>query len=269
MIQWYVNLYDKSAERLASGDAPKEGILIDASSNTLTYTGVGVRSDRHKDAMPITLPHVLHWLQPSTKLLLMLREPGSRYYSAYRYYNKRYKIYERYGPNGPAAFGKMVLADVGAFSKCRLNEGNSARRCARIVYHEAEQLVKGMYSLFLEGWLDVFPADQLLVVRLEDYDAQLERHLDLVLKFLGLPPPPDRSTWRRMLSKPRANRQMKGEPMLESTRDVLRTFYAEFNEHLAELLGDKRYREWHEGLDNEVDAPMGVRREASVYGVVG
>ena len=57
--------------------------------------------------------------------------------------------------------------------------------------------------------------------------------------------------------------------MLESTRDVLRTFYAEFNEHLAELLGDKRYREWHEGLDNEVDAPMGVRREASVYGVVG
>ena len=55
--------------------------------------------------------------------------------------------------------------------------------------------------------------------------------------------------------------------MLESTRDALRAFYAEHNEHLALLLGDDRYKAWHEG--GEEEAPFGTAREPSVYGVVG
>ena len=118
------------------------------------------------------------WLQPQVKLLLMLREPSQRYYSAYWYYNKRYAIYERYGPLGAAAFARMAEADVKAFTRCREGPspaaassatrgggsegrggrgagggGHTARRCARRTFHEAQQLVKGLYSLFLEPWL--------------------------------------------------------------------------------------------------------------------
>jgi N-acetylgalactosamine 4-sulfate 6-O-sulfotransferase len=263
-LQWYVGLYAESAARLSDGRAPRDGLLIDASSNTLTYAGVGVR-DVRTPAPAATLPHVLRWLTPSVRLLVMLREPSERYYSAYTYYHKRYRIYSRFGPTGAASFHRMALADIGAFSSCR-EGGASARRCARTVYREAEQLVKGLYALFLESWLDAFPPSQLLVLRLEDYESSLEGHLRAVMSFLRLPHPP-RRTWRRMLDKPRANRQPSGEAMLESTRDVLRAFYAEHNEHLAELLGDERYKEWH--LGPERDAPMGTAREANVYGVVG
>ena len=35
----------------------------------------------------------------------MLREPGARFFSAYTYYNKRYRIYSHYGPQGAAEAG--------------------------------------------------------------------------------------------------------------------------------------------------------------------
>lgn len=263
-LDWYLGLYAQGAQRLEDGRAHPDSIFLDASSNTLTYTGIGVRNVA-SPAPPVTLPHVMRWLQPSVKLLLMLREPAARYYSAYRYYNKRYRIYERFGPLGAEAFGAMVLADIDAYSRCR--QAATARRCARTVYHQAEQLVKGIYALFLEGWLDAFPPEQLLVIRLDDYERELARHLEIVISFLEMPPPP-RRVWRRMLDRPRANRQLHGEPMLESTRDVLRIFYAEHNEHLAVLLGDARYREWHEG-PSEDGKPPGAMRASSVWGTVG
>ena len=265
-FEWYVGLYAASARRLDDGRAHPGSVLLDASSNTLTYTGIGVRDVLHPSP-PVTLPHVMRWLQPSVRLLLMLREPAARYYSAYTYYNRRYRVYKRFGRLGAEAFGEMVLSDIGAFSRCR--QGATARRCARTIYHEAEQLVKGLYALFLEGWLDAFPREQLLVIRLDDYEAALERHLELVMAFLNLPQPP-RRTWRRMLDKPRANRQARGVPMLESTRDVLRVFYAEHNEHLAELMGDPRYLEWNE--DRTAAGGGGEPRagpEPSVWGAVG
>ena len=73
------------------------GVFIDASSNTFTYSGIGVRSAR---SPPVLLPQVLAWLQPSLRMVLMLREPGERYFSAYSYYNRRYRIYDHYGPRG-------------------------------------------------------------------------------------------------------------------------------------------------------------------------
>ena len=94
-------------------------------------------------------------------------------------------------------------------------------------------------------------------------------------------PPPARA-WRRMVTRPRANRQPRAEPMLENTRDVLRIFYTEYNEQLAVLLGDVRYLEWHEsdrGVTNG-DLPSEARpppppqeltgwRDARALGVVG
>ena len=92
------------------------GVFIDASSNTFTYSGIGVRSAR---SPPVLLPQVLAWLQPSLRMVLMLREPGERYFSAYSYYNRRYRIYDHYGPRGAQGFDAMVRAETGAFDACR------------------------------------------------------------------------------------------------------------------------------------------------------
>ena len=97
---------------------------------------------------------------------------------------------------------------MAAFSRCR--ETSTARRCARAVYHEAEQLVKGLYAIFLEGWLDTFPPSQLLIMRLEDYEQRTEHHLRTVLRFLRLPPvrhrgPEPRSFAATPLKDPRSS----------------------------------------------------------------
>jgi N-acetylgalactosamine 4-sulfate 6-O-sulfotransferase len=242
-LRWYVDLYATGASRLYSGASSSDSIFIDASSNTLTYAGVGVRGEQHPHP-PLVLPQVLGWLQPNARLILMVREPSSRYYSAYWYYDRRYRIYSRrFGRTGADAFAKMVTTDVAEFSSCR--QTSTARRCARSTFYVAEQLVKGMYSLFLEPWLATFPASQLLVLRVEDYRDAPTLHIRQLLAFLSLPKPSMR-VWHRMISQPQANRRAPGgEPMLAHTQRTLIQFYSEFNEQLAAMMGDDRYLEWN------------------------
>ena len=241
---WYVDLYSRNAARLLRGSRAADAIFVDASSNTLTYTGVGVRGKR-KLAAPVAIPQVLRWLQPSARVLLMLREPGARYFSAYGYYNLRYRVYRRYGPHGAASFGRMVDTEVDAFTRCR-DEGATARRCARGLFGVAEQLIKGLYAVFLGDWVGAFPRERLLVIRLEDYTERLAEHMAAVFRFLALPTPPA-ALWRRMIAQRPANRRAPGgEAMLESTRTKLLAFYADYNAQLAAMLGDASYLKWNE-----------------------
>lgn len=251
---WYVGLYSRDASKLLDGRRPNRAIFLDASSNTLTFTGVGVRGKHGADSPRVTIPHVLRWLQPSARILLMLREPSSRYYSAYGYYNRRYHIYKRYGAHGAIAFGKMADTEIDLFARCRLR--STARRCARSKFGAAEQLIKGMYSVFLSDWVGVFPSERLLVLRLEDYTERLEVHLQAVFAFLSLPPP-EASEWKRMIAqKPINRRPPGGEEMLDATRLKLLHFYSEFNEQLAIMLDDPSYLKWHvSGSDNQRQRP--------------
>ena len=76
-LRWYVGLYAPGAARLEAGEVPSSSIFIDASSNTLTYAGVGVRGVARPEPA-VVLPQVLSWLQPATRLIVMLREPAAR-----------------------------------------------------------------------------------------------------------------------------------------------------------------------------------------------
>ncbi len=94
------------------------------------------------------------------------------------------------------------------------------------------------------------------MLRLEDYSADMARHLDAVFSFAGLRDPTP-AEWTAILDAPRANAGASGggsaarallreprasiEPMLPETRAALSSFYAPFNEELAALLGDERF----------------------------
>jgi hypothetical protein len=45
--------------------------------------------------------------------------------------------------------------------------------------------MQGMYVEWLPDWLRVFPRQQLLVIRNEDYRLALRPHLAAVMRFLG------------------------------------------------------------------------------------
>ena len=54
---WYIRLFDVKDKAVA-----KRGIFIDASSNTLTFSGIGVRGSRFSASQPL-LPEVLAWVR--------------------------------------------------------------------------------------------------------------------------------------------------------------------------------------------------------------
>ena len=234
---WYVDLYSRNAARLLRGSRAADAIFVDASSNTLTYTGVGVRGKR-KLAAPVAIPQVLRWLQPSARVLLMLREPGARYFSAYGYYNLRYRVYRRYGPHGAASFGRMVDTEVDAFTRCR-DEGATARRCARGLFGVAEQLIKASTRSFsATGWAPSRGSASRHPSRgLHGWPAE---HMAAALPQ----PTPPAALWRMTIGSAPPTAAL-CEAMLESTRTKLLAFYAT-NAQLAAMLGDASYLKWNE-----------------------
>ena len=230
---------------------PSEAVIGDASSNTLTYSGVGVRNNRHAAA---SLASVLAAVQPHLRLVAVLRNPVDRMYSSFYYYGHYAKMY---GADAEG-FHKYAAAQLSAFSACEA--GTPRRQCAVQGYGRAEQLAKGLYSAFLPDYLAAFPREQLLVLRSEEYSADVASGLRAVLAHLSLIPPQD-EVWQRMLSKERSNsRRNNGQnrggqagPMLAATRRLLTEFYRPYNEELAELLNSPSYLRWN---SEEPEAPV-------------
>lgn len=129
----------------------------------------------------------------------------------------------------------------------------------------------GMYIVFILDWLTVFHRDQILVLRLEDYAANLKAATKTVFDFLSagtyhrvtspvvtvkarfnleplllVPAGPLSEqaeaalTRRPMLNTRRAADRNLG-PMLPATRHLLREFHQPFNRKLASVLDNKAF----------------------------
>ena len=106
------------------------------------------------------------------KIIAVLREPVARLHAAAPHYEH---YAERLGA-GAAGFDEFVNLFVDAFEECASEHG--AEGCAHrfeayhpkyeAVFYHADQLIKTMYAVFLEGWLAMFGAENVLVLRTED-----------------------------------------------------------------------------------------------------
>eukprot|EP00899_Mesostigma_viride_P013848 jgi/Mesvir1/22464/Mv18494-RA.1 len=238
---WYVDLFAPVAQA-ALADPPTI-IAGDASSNTFTYSGVGIRGKPNGEVL---LPELMYAVNPAERLILMVREPAARMYSAFWYYGCLYHIYDNFGMS-PAGFHKFVEKEIGNFQEC-MDRHKSVRRCTREGFDASQQLIKGMYAAFLPDWVNVYPEDQLMVIRMEDYGRETELYLREVLAFLDIPEPsPD--VWGKMLASPPTNQRGQrtqgcgagAQDMLPETREMLREFYAPYNRQLAAMLADDRF----------------------------
>ena len=57
---------------------------------------------------------------------------------------------------------------VSRLTKC-VEGGQTIETCALGDFDRLQQLVKGMYALFLPSWLATYPASQILVLNFDDY----------------------------------------------------------------------------------------------------
>ena len=145
---------------------------------------------------------------------------------------------------------------MGHFQRC-LDQGHGEFKCVtafeslgpsyEAVFYHADQILKSLYTVFLEGYLSAFPAKDMLVLRFEDYVGSggdglaMRTTLARAFKHLALDEP-DAATWAAMLSAPvilnGGAQQAARPPMADDTRQMLRAFYKPYNARLAALLGD-------------------------------
>ncbi|KAL1503007.1 hypothetical protein AB1Y20_011076 [Prymnesium parvum] len=179
------------------------------------------------------------------RVVVLLRDPAVRLWIAFH-------VYGQY----PARYGKGVAGFLGyfgnqsaAFGVCERQFG--VRRCVlrfealgpaqADVYYHADQLLKGIYSVFLSEW-QRYLRRTLLVMRTEDYLNNPLRALRRVTRHLELPQltAEGMRAAERERSRDEALVLHDGMPSPEEMRGV-RKFYEPFNVELARLLGDRAF----------------------------
>lgn len=205
----------------------------------------------HKDAADLGLDYDFKHLpfimraaygNTSPKFIVMLRDPVERLYSAYWFY-AHYQ--SRYGSTSQG-FLTYIREQIGELRNC-IARGHTATQCALYfealgpdeeqVFFHADQVIRGMYSVFVEIWLKAFPKENFLFIRTEEYFDNPEETLRTVFTFLGLPVPAD-AVMNTMLGLKYTKTKKPTGPVLPDARHFLQAFYAPFNEHLAQMLGD-------------------------------
>ena len=104
-----------------------------------------------------------------------------------------------------------------------------------------------LYYVYVRDWLDVFPRDQVHIVHAEEYYKDRVHFTKDLFRFLGLDLDLINSeTWDHIQNKEITNNSDQlgrmPESMLNATRTLLKNFFRPYNDMLAKLLNDDRFR---------------------------
>ncbi len=173
-------------------------------------------------------PHVpkrVFELLPGVKVIALLRNPIDRAYSHYQRSVRRGR--ER------LSFEDATLKEAERLAGETVKIARDGNYRSR-VHRQFSYLTRGIYVDQLKTWLDFFPRRQLLIVRSEDFFADVGGTLEQIQNFLDIRrfDIQDRKTYKKGVYT----------NMDPATRRRLVDYYAPHNERLKQLLG--RDFEW-------------------------
>ncbi|MFQ5812213.1 MAG: sulfotransferase domain-containing protein [Anaerolineae bacterium] len=157
---------------------------------------------------------------PKAKLIVMLRNPVDRAYSHYHHTVRMgaetlsFEDAIAIEPERLDGEAEKILQDEGYYSYS---------------HQHHSYLSRGIYVDQLEAWTGLFPREQILILRSEDFYAEPQASLRQVLEFLELP-----------VGEPKEYRKHNSgdNPNMDTgTRKRLTDFYRPHNERLYEFLG--------------------------------
>ena len=199
----------------------------------------------------IFYPHVparVRAMVPDAKLIALLRNPVDRAYSHYQHGVKRGGVHTSFEvaieQEETSIFGEKerMIADENYYSWS---------------YQAYSYKSKGIYVDQLEVWSRLFPRENILILKSEDYFDDPSSVFRQVLDFLHLP------TWEPEVFK--ASNVGCYQPMNSSTRKFLHDFFRPHNERLYKLLGTDLGWDNDEG-GNHPPMPVGpLLGESSSY----
>jgi Sulfotransferase domain len=157
---------------------------------------------------------------PNVRLVALLRDPVARAYSHYRH-NLRQG--HESGTFEEALSREEALLPSEAQ---RMREDPTYRSMLHQLY---SYRARGRYAEQLQPYFDLFPRDQILILKSEDFFTETQEAFDRVVDFLGL------GAWR--LDAKRIYNVGRYEPGPIPCEEDLRTYFRPHNERLRELAG--------------------------------
>ncbi len=209
---WYLNHFEKK----------KSGKLLEATPRYL---------------YPEYVPKRVFDYNPNIKLIIILRNPTERAFSAWNMYSQMvkedqkvnrwkkqseldssHKMYEIYVKNGFTSFEEAISAELDYFDKKKnLIEPSLVKR--------------GLYKQQIENWLKLFPKNQFYITSTSSLKNNLEENLQLLLKFIGV----DEYQWESHQLNPHHKRNYESSINIEF-QEKLNDFYTKQNKGLEDLI---------------------------------
>jgi N-acetylgalactosamine 4-sulfate 6-O-sulfotransferase len=187
-------------------------------------------------------------LTPAAKFLVIVREPGERLYSGFKYFSYRTRFPAnpetknyKYTPEG---FHMAVQASIKEMKRCFASNPSQVCAWEQRRFKTPVQIQLGMYSEFIETLLRFFPQEQLHVVRQEDLTTNPRKLFNEVTDFLGIDNLPDNKLYDKNGEMKKVNIQRdvkRRKTMWDKTRVLLNEFYAPFNRKLSIMLNDDKF----------------------------
>nr|XP_054757794.1 carbohydrate sulfotransferase 15-like [Lytechinus pictus] len=237
-LSWYLNVMSyRIVPKLLNNPIMANWLVVGDGSTSTLWDNAWQQSSNRIDGPEYVIADVIKEVQPNAKFIVVLRNPTDRVYSDYLFFGNEDDqfISKRH-------FHEIVDEGIRRYQRCTQNR--SSRACTYAHGTQSSRLLLGNYAVFLRDWLRIFPRDQILVLRLEDWQSRCTSKLREIYRFLELSP-----LKRSGLSficgaeKIRTNAQMKkrvGE-MLDETRTLLNNFYSPMNAELSELLNSMKF----------------------------
>ncbi|XP_052276803.1 carbohydrate sulfotransferase 15-like isoform X2 [Dreissena polymorpha] len=187
------------------------------------------------DELLWTTPYAVRHVNPNVKLLLMLRDPVERLFSHY--------IHLHYGTSAQC-FHEHVVISIERWNNC--TNSHTIRHC---IYDQPlfknlpAPILTSFYIVHLLEWLKVFPREQILIFRNEDYTVDMMGTLTDIFRFLDVGVPSDSVVANMTDMTPFfvSEKRKSAGKILPETKRLLMELYRPYNEQLAAFLGDERY----------------------------
>ncbi len=156
----------------------------------------------------VFIPQLLHAIQPTARIIVILRDPVERVHSEYRY-----------------MYPHQDSAVIDALISQELKYVQSLPALEHAVLFAPSPILKGCYRFYITEWQKVFPPEQLLVLHFEHYVLKPKEVLQTVFEFLSVTPPTREAEWDAILKGTPRNQSPNQCTMGLEITNKLRSFY--------------------------------------------
>jgi hypothetical protein len=177
-------------------------------------------------------------LYPDSKLIVVLREPISRAYSAWNMYRdmvlkgKIQPLMKGPKPGLPSPIYTYLIENRREFPSFEEAINIEMKLIEEGLEIEPSLLRRGLYEQQLKKYLKYFRRDQILILGFQDLTQSLQKTIDKVCEFLEV-----KTISVEQLSLEMQNKRKYKDKMGEEVAAQLKDYYKEDNDRLFELLG--------------------------------